>query len=78
MKAFVTGSTGLLGNNLVRLLVEQGYAVKALVRSPEKAAKLFHGLDIELIKGDLLDRIILSKSHKRIRCKFSPFKRNPA
>lgn len=55
MKAFVTGSTGLLGNNLVRLLVEQGYAVKALVRSPEKAAKLFHGLDIELIRGDMLD-----------------------
>ncbi|HUK90777.1 MAG TPA: NmrA family NAD(P)-binding protein, partial [Blastocatellia bacterium] len=38
MKAFVTGSTGLLGNNLVRLLVEQGHSVKALVRSPEKAA----------------------------------------
>jgi len=33
MKAFVTGSTGLLGNNLVRLLVERGYDVKALARS---------------------------------------------
>ncbi|WP_208099107.1 NmrA family NAD(P)-binding protein [Nostoc sp. 106C] len=32
MKAFVTGSTGLLGNNLVRLLVERGYLIKALVR----------------------------------------------
>ncbi len=30
--AFVTGATGLLGNNLVRELVARGYAVKALVR----------------------------------------------
>jgi len=40
MKAFVTGSTGLLGNNLVRLLVEQGYDVKALARSRLKAERL--------------------------------------
>jgi dihydroflavonol-4-reductase len=56
MKAFVTGSTGLLGNNLVNLLVEQGHSVKALVRSPEKAAKLFPGLEITLVTGDM-DRI---------------------
>ena len=31
---FVTGATGLLGNNLVRELVARGYAVKALVRFP--------------------------------------------
>ena len=53
MKAFVTGSTGLLGNNLVRLLVEQGHQVKALVRSREKAAKLFSDLPIEYIVGDM-------------------------
>ncbi len=55
MKAFVTGSTGLLGSNLVRLLVEQGYSVKALVRSPEKASQLFSDLDITFIQGDMLD-----------------------
>ena len=32
MKAFVTGATGLLGNNLVRQLLEKNYEVKALVR----------------------------------------------
>jgi putative ABC transport system ATP-binding protein len=31
--AFVTGSTGLLGNNLVRLLLSRGVQVKALARS---------------------------------------------
>jgi dihydroflavonol-4-reductase len=55
MQAFVTGSTGLLGNNLVRLLIEQGYSVKALVRSKEKAAKLFGNLDLSLVVGDMLD-----------------------
>ena len=53
MKAFVTGSTGLLGNNLVRLLVEQHQEVKALVRSKEKALKQFGDLPIEYVVGDM-------------------------
>ena len=51
--AFVTGSTGLLGNNLVRLLVERGHRVKALARSKQKAAQQFAGLDVEVIEGDM-------------------------
>jgi dihydroflavonol-4-reductase len=54
MKAFVTGATGLLGNNLVRLLVQQGYEVKALVRSREKAQKLLGDVrNVEFIQGDM-------------------------
>lgn len=53
MKAFVTGSTGLLGNNLVRELIEQGSEVKALIRSEEKAKKLFNDLPIEYVVGDM-------------------------
>ncbi|WP_275575003.1 GDP-mannose 4,6-dehydratase [Neosynechococcus sphagnicola] len=30
---FVTGGTGFIGANLVRLLVEKGYQVKALARA---------------------------------------------
>lgn len=52
MKAFVTGSTGLLGNNLIRLLRQQGHEVKALVRSPEKARKLLPE-DVEIVTGDM-------------------------
>jgi dihydroflavonol-4-reductase len=55
MKVFVTGSTGLLGNNLVRLLVQQGHKVKALVRSPQKATKTFENLRVTLVQGDMLD-----------------------
>ncbi|MDE5115156.1 MAG: GDP-mannose 4,6-dehydratase, partial [Trichodesmium sp. St15_bin1_1] len=32
MKAFVTGASGFIGGNLVRLLLQQGYAVRSLVR----------------------------------------------
>ncbi len=53
MKAFVTGSTGLLGNNLVRLLVEKGHHVKALVRSKDKALKQFGDLPVEYVVGDM-------------------------
>lgn len=54
--AFVTGATGLLGNNLVRALLEQGVKVKALVRSMAKGQQQFAALDgVELIQGDLTD-----------------------
>ena len=36
--AFVTGATGLLGNNLVRALLKENIQVTALVRSEEKRA----------------------------------------
>ncbi|AJC19620.1 SDR family oxidoreductase [Pandoraea pulmonicola] len=54
--AFVTGATGLLGNNLVRLLLAEGYRVKALARSAQKATAQFgEPMDdrLELVLGDL-------------------------
>jgi dihydroflavonol-4-reductase len=53
MKALITGSTGMLGHNLVVELLAQGWEVKALVRSKEKAQKLFAGLKLEVIEGDM-------------------------
>ena len=53
MKAFVTGSTGLLGSNLVRLLVAQGHEVKALVRSRQKAQKVLGDLPVTFVEGDM-------------------------
>lgn len=55
MRAFVTGGTGLLGSNLVRLLVDHGYQVKTLVRTAKKAEKLLGGLNVEVIAGDMMD-----------------------
>lgn len=54
MKAFVTGSTGFLGTNLVRALYEQGHTVKALARSPEKAAALLPA-GVTIVAGDMED-----------------------
>lgn len=53
--AFVTGATGLLGNNLVRELIADGFTVKALARSRSKARRQFEGLEIEVVEGDMLD-----------------------
>ncbi len=53
--AFVTGATGLLGNNLVRELIVAGWQVRALVRSLEKARRQFAGLGVEIVRGDMLD-----------------------
>jgi dihydroflavonol-4-reductase len=53
--AFVTGATGLLGNNLVRALVGRGHRVKALVRSRAKAREQLSGLPVEVVEGDLND-----------------------
>jgi dihydroflavonol-4-reductase len=51
--AFVTGATGLLGNNLVRLLVSRGVRVKALARSRQKAKEQFTGVGVEIVEGDM-------------------------
>lgn len=53
MKAFVTGSTGFLGSNLIQALLEQGYEVKALARNKQKAQKILGNLNLEIIEGDL-------------------------
>ncbi|MCE0461355.1 SDR family oxidoreductase [Pseudomonas uvaldensis] len=53
---FVTGATGLLGNNLVRELVARGCTVKALVRSRAKGEQQFSEFpDLEWVVGDMAD-----------------------
>ncbi|MBD2083012.1 hopanoid-associated sugar epimerase [Leptolyngbya sp. FACHB-17] len=54
MKAFVTGSTGFVGANLVRLMLEEGFEVRSLVRLNSRLDNL-KGLEVEIVQGDLLD-----------------------
>lgn len=54
MQVFVTGGTGFLGANLIRLLLKQGYEVKALVRNNSRLDNL-QSLEIETVTGDLND-----------------------
>jgi nucleoside-diphosphate-sugar epimerase len=50
-----TGSTGLLGNNLVRALEAAGHSVVGLVRSEEKGRRLLDDTRATLVKGDMRD-----------------------
>lgn len=54
--AFVTGSTGLLGNNLVKDLLSKGIGVTALARNAQKAEKQLgeHSL-LTVVTGDMED-----------------------
>jgi dihydroflavonol-4-reductase len=54
MLALVTGATGLLGNNVVRLLLDRGHAVRVTLTdsSPKKPLE---GLDVESVDGDVRD-----------------------
>ena len=54
MNVLVIGSTGQLGANLVRALLEKGDQVRVLVRSASKSFTL-EGLDVERVAGDLND-----------------------
>lgn len=49
-KVLVTGATGFIGGRLVRALVAEGFAVRALVRDRSRAALE----DVELFEADLL------------------------
>ncbi|WP_013325453.1 NAD-dependent epimerase/dehydratase family protein [Gloeothece verrucosa] len=60
MKAFVTGANGFTGSHLVKLLQQQGYSVKGLVRSSSNLSRL-DKCNIELIQGDITDRAALRK-----------------
>ena len=52
MRAFVTGGTGFIGGNLVRMLLADGYEVRALAR-PNSDQRNLSGLPLEIVVGDL-------------------------
>lgn len=57
MKIVVAGSTGILGRTVIPLLQKEGYAVRALARSTEKAKKLLPQ-NVEIVECNLLSQNI--------------------
>lgn len=49
----VTGATGYIGGRLVPLLIEQGFRVKVLVRSPHKLIDVPWRDQVQIVTGDL-------------------------
>ncbi len=56
MKVAVTGANGHVGACLTRLLLDEGHEVRVLIHSGSRALK---GLDIETVKGDLDNPVLL-------------------
>ncbi|HEX7368863.1 MAG TPA: hopanoid-associated sugar epimerase [Rhodanobacteraceae bacterium] len=53
-RVLVSGANGFVGSAVVRALLGHGYAVRALARPSSDTANL-DGLDVELVRGQLLD-----------------------
>lgn len=69
MRALVTGANGFIGSNVVRALLERGYAVRALVREGSNLRNLA-GLDVELATGDVRERATLERALAGCDCLF--------
>lgn len=57
----VTGATGLLGNNIVRLLLDRGQRARVLMRR-DSSRQAITGLDVELAVGDVRDEVAVRQA----------------
>jgi dihydroflavonol-4-reductase len=62
----ITGATGLLGNNLLRLLQDQGRTARALVR-PRSDLRALEGLDADRMQGELTDEAAIRAAVEGVR-----------
>lgn len=80
--SLVTGGSGHLGNNLIRLLLSKNINVRTTVRNIQNKAP-FEGLDCEVIQADITDRDSLKIAFKGITnlyavaANFSMWAKNP-
>lgn len=61
-KVLVIGAGGFIGRHLTRRLVEDGYDVRVLVRSPAKIADLSNSLHLEVVQGSIEDKAAVDRA----------------
>src|SRR5436190_1780640 len=61
MRTLVTGATGKVGHATARTLLAEGHDVRALVRDPERAAKVVPE-GAELMRGDVTDSASVARA----------------
>jgi dihydroflavonol-4-reductase len=59
-KIFITGGNGFIGSRVVHHLMEQGYAVRCLLRTSSKTERI-DGLEVERVIGDIRDAASLER-----------------
>lgn len=64
MRAFVTGATGFIGGRVAAKLLERGWDVTALARTPERAAGL-RALGATVVPGDVTEPATLAGPMRR-------------
>jgi dihydroflavonol-4-reductase len=69
MKTLITGANGFVGSAVLRLLIENGHEVCALVRHGSDKRN-FKGIDLELIEGDLRNTESLKQAVKKCNLLF--------
>ncbi|MDO9394934.1 MAG: SDR family oxidoreductase [Herbiconiux sp.] len=65
-RALVTGATGYIGGRLVPRLLEAGFTVRVLVRSPEKLRDVPWAGEVEVVTGDLGDPDSLARACEHV------------
>lgn len=59
MNIFLTGGTGLVGSSVLRALLADGHAVRALARS-DSSAETVKAAGADVVRGDLADADLLA------------------
>jgi len=62
MRCLVTGATGYLGGRLAPRLLDEGYAVRVLARSPERLRDVPWLSSVEVAQGNVLDPVALARA----------------
>jgi uncharacterized protein YbjT (DUF2867 family) len=69
-KVLVAGGTGYVGGRLVSRLLERGYDVRVVARTPSRAETYDWSSAVEVVRGDVLDRDSLEPAFEGCRAAY--------